>query len=180
MASLGAFSALTLAACSDEDITGGDAEDQVSVALREYDIAPERIEVTEGEIEFVVNNEGDRVHRLAVRTQSGVERTGEIDPGDTERMTVDLPAGTYEIYDPRDDYRSRGMRATVVVTAESETVTERTVERTVVEEDEPEVEVPEVQEPEVQEPEVQAPPPPPPPATVTQVVPAEPDTSTTP
>ena len=181
MASLGAFSALALAACSDEDITGGDAEEQVSIALREYDIAPERIEVTAGEIEFVVNNEGDRVHRLAVRAPGGVERTGDIDPGDTERMTVDLPAGTYEIYDPRNDHRSRGMRATVVVTGEDETVTERTVERTVVEEDEPDVEVPEVQEPEVQEPEVQAPPPPPPPpATVTQVVPAEPETATAP
>lgn len=178
MASLGAFSALALAACSDEDLTGGEAEDQVSVALREYDIAPERIEVTAGEIEFVVNNEGDRVHRLAVRAPGGVERTGDIDPGDTERMTVDLPAGTYEIYDPRDDHRSRGMRATVIATAEDDTVTERTVERTVVEEDEPDVDVPEVQEPEVQEPEVQAPPPPP--ATVTQVVPAEPDASTTP
>ena len=184
VAALGAFSALALAACSDDDITSDDGDEQVSVALREFDITPETVEVAAGEIEFVVNNEGDRVHELAVETDDGVERTGEIEPGETGRMTVDLPAGTYEMYDPRGDNRARGMRATVVVTATTATVTERTVERTVVEEDEPDVDVPEAQEPEVQEPEVQTPPPPPPPppppATVTQVVPAEPETETTP
>lgn len=180
-ASLGAGSALALAACSDDDITAGDAGEQVSVVLREFDITPERVEVAAGEVELVAENEGSRVHELAVRMRSGIERSGEIEPGETGRMTVDLAAGTYEIYDPRDDNRARGMRATLVVTAESATVTERTVERTVVQEDEPDV--PEVQEPELQEPEVQAPPPPPPPPpppTVTQVVPAEPDTPTTP
>ena len=178
VAAFGAFSALALAACSDDEITGDDGDAQVSVALREFDISPERSEVAAGEIELVVNNEGERVHELAVRTGAGVERTGAIDPGETGRMTIDLPPGTYEMYDPRDDHRARGMRATLVVSATTATVTERTVERTVVEEDEPDVEVPEVQEPEVQEPEVQAPPPPPP--TVTQVVPAEPETTTSP
>lgn len=180
LASLGAFSAVGLAACNDDDITGADAQEQVSLDLRDFDISPEQVEVSAGDVEFVVDNEGDRVHELAVRTQSGVESTGEIEPGETGRMTIDLPPGTYPMYDPRDDYRARGMEATLVVTAEQATVTERTVERTVVEEDEPDVDVPEVQEPEVQEPEVQAPPPPPPPATVTQVVPAEPETSTEP
>ena len=183
VAACGAFSALALSACSDDDITSDDGDEQVSVALRDFDISPEQVAVSPGDIEFVVENEGNRVHELAVRTDDGVERTGEIEPGETGRMTVELPAGTYEMYDPREDYRSRGMLATVVVRATTATVTERTVERTVVEEDDPDVEAPEVQEPEVQEPEVQAPPPPPPPppATVTQVVPAEPEpTQTTP
>ena len=188
VASLGAFSALALTACSDDDITGNEAEEQVSVALREFDISPERVEVSKGKIEFVVNNEGDRAHELAIRTESGVERSGVIEPGDTGRMTVDLPDGRYRMYDPRADYRSRGMRATVIVTDATRTVTERTVERTVVE-DEPDVNVPEVQEPEVQEPDVQPapppqapppPPPPPPPATVTQVVPAPEEPTTSP
>ena len=183
VAAFGAFSAFALAACSDDDITGDDGDDQVSVVLREFDISPEEAEASAGEIEFVIENEGNRVHELAIRTDDGVERSGEIDPGESGSLTVNLPEGTYEMYDPRSNYRSRGMRATVVVTGDEATVTERTVERTVVEEDEPDVEVPEVQEPEVQEPEVQTPPPPPPPpppATVTQVVPAEPETETVP
>ncbi len=175
VALLGGFSAFALAACSEDDVTGDDAEDQVSVELREFDITPERVEVTAGEIEFVADNEGERLHELAIRTDDGVETTGEIKPGETGRMTVDLPQGTYRIYDPRSNYRDRGMSSTVVVTGDTATVTERTVERTVVEEDDPDADVPEVQEPEVQEPEAPAPPPPPPPpppATVTQVVPA--------
>ncbi len=172
--SLAGFSATALTACSEDDITSGDAEEQVSVVLRDFDITPERAEVAEGEIEFVVNNEGERVHELAIRAPDGTESTGEIEPGETGRMTVDLPPGSYRIYDPRSDYRDRGMDATVVVTGKSATVTERTVERTVVEEEDPDVEVPEAQEPEVQEPEVQEPEAqaPPPPPTVTQVVPA--------
>lgn len=80
-ASLGVFSAVALAACSEDDVTGNDAEEQVSVALREFDISPERVEVAEGEVEFVADNEGDRVHELAIRTASGLERTGDIEPG---------------------------------------------------------------------------------------------------
>ncbi len=178
---LGALSAVALAACSDDDITGDSAE-EVSVVLREFDISPERVRASEGAIEFVVNNEGNRVHELAVETATGVERTGAIKPGETGRVTVDLARGRHRIYDPRADYRERGMRAVVIVSGRRGTVTERTVERTVIEEDrdrDRDVDVPEVQEPEVQEPEVQPPPPPrppppPPPPTVTRVVPAPP------
>lgn len=183
VASLGASSAVGLAACSEDDITSGDADDQVSVSLRDFDISPERIKVTAGEVKFEVTNEGDRVHEFAIRTPSGVERTGEIEPGESDSLTVDLPEGTHRVFDPLRDYQDRGMTARVIAVENDGTVTERTVERTVIDE-EPDVDVPEVQEPEVQEPEVQQappprPPPPPPPATVTQVVPAPQEESTT-
>ncbi|CAN5241201.1 hypothetical protein BH20ACT16_BH20ACT16_16130 [soil metagenome] len=165
-----------LAACSEDDITSGDADDQVSVSLRDFDISPERIKVTAGEVKFEVTNDGDRVHEFAIRTPSGIERTGEIEPGESDSLTVDLPEGTYRVFDPLRDYQDRGMTARVIAEENDGTVTERTVERTVIEK-EPDVDVPEVQEPEVQP----APPPrpPPPPATVTQVVPAPQEESTT-
>ena len=47
--------------------------------------------------------------------------------GRDRAVTVDLPDGRYRMYDPREDYRSRGMRATVIVTRRDPTVTERTV-----------------------------------------------------
>ena len=185
VASVGALSAFGLAACSEDDITSGDADDQVSISLRDFDISPERARVEAGSVEFSVTNDGDRVHELAVRTPDGdVERTGEIQPGESDSMTVDLPAGTHRIFDPLRDYQDRGMTARVIATDRDgdRTVTERTT--TIIEEDDdPDAEVPEVQEPEVQEPEVQPappPPPPPPPATVTQVVPAPEDGTTTP
>jgi uncharacterized cupredoxin-like copper-binding protein len=180
VASLGALSAFGLAACSEDDITSGDTDDQVSVSLRDFDIAPERMRVQAGSIEFDVTNDGDRVHEFAVRTPSGdVERTGEIQPGESDSITVDLPAGTHRVFDPLRNYQDRGMTARVIASDGDgdRTVTERTT--TIIEEDEPDVDVPEVQEPEVQEPEVQpAPPPPPPPATVTVPAPQEESTTT--
>ena len=178
MVALGAASALALSACSDDEVFGGD-DRQVSVSLTERDLDPARAEVDAGTIEFEVKNDGDRLHAFAIETQDGVKRITEIQPGETETLTVDLPVGRYRMYDPRGGYRSRGVSGTVVVTSDdTETVTERTVERTVIDEEEPVVTVPETDEPEIQEPEVQEPPPaprpPPPPPVVTQTVPAPP------
>jgi hypothetical protein len=181
LAVLGALSALALVACSDDDIFGDDSDEQVEISLTERDLSPGRVTVDAGNIEFVVKNDGDRVHRFAIDTPDGVERSDEIKPGKTANVTVDLSRGSYRMYDPRGGYRRRGVNGTVVVTSDekADTVTERTVERTVVEEDDDDVDVPEVDEPEVQEPEVQDPPaaPPPPPVappTVTKTVPAPP------
>ncbi|HUR83979.1 MAG TPA: cupredoxin domain-containing protein [Solirubrobacteraceae bacterium] len=174
VASIGGLCAVGLSACSEDDVIGENADEQVEVSLREYDITPSRVRVTSGDIEIEAENNGERLHELAVTTDDGVETTGEIKAGETGSVTVNLPDGTYRMYDPRSDYRDRGMSATLVVESDRATVTERTVERTVIEE-QPDVDEPEVQEPEVQEPApAPAPPPPPPARTVTQVVPAPP------
>lgn len=174
VASLGAFSAVAVTACGEDDV-----DEQVEVSLTERDLTPGRVEVRPGEIEFVVKNDGQRVHSFAVETPDGLERTKDLEPGETESITVDLPEGKYRMYDPLGDYRTRGVRGTVVVSSEDTgTVTERTVtERTVEEEpepaDEPPVTVTE-RERQVQPPPRRRPPPPPPPRTVTEQVPAEP------
>ncbi len=180
VASVGALSAVAVTACGEDDV------EQVELSLTERDLSPGRVAVEAGEIEFVVKNDGERVHAFAVETPDGIERTDEIEPGETARVTVDLPVGRYRMYDPRGDYRARGVRGTVVVTSDDTgTVTERTVtERTVEEDtgeptdvDEPPVTVTE-REREVQpspRPRPRRPiPPPPPPPTVTEQVPVEP------
>lgn len=177
VAVLGGFSAVALGACSADDISGDD--EQVEISLTERDLSPGRVSVDAGAIEFVVKNDGDRVHAFAVDTPDGVERTDDIKPGDTANLDVDLSRGRYRMYDPRGGYRNRGVRGTVVVTSDTaETVTERTVERTVVEEDDdldqPDLDDPEIQDPEVQEPPAAPAPRPVPPPTVTQTVPAPP------
>ncbi len=185
---LGASSALALSACSDDDILGDDGDEQVEISVTERDLSPDRVSVDAGKIKFVVKNDGERVHAFAIDTADGVERTDEIKPGEEADITVDLSRGRYRMYDPRGGYRMRGVRGTVIVTADEKagTVTERTVERTVVEEDD-DVDPPPVDEPEIQDPEVQEPPAAPPPAVapppVTKTVPAPPPadpTETTP
>lgn len=183
VAVLGGASAVTLTACSDDDVIGDDDDNQVSISLTERDLKPGRVEVDAGTVEFEVHNDGDRLHAFAVETTNGVKSIKEIEPGETESLSVDLADGRYRMYDPRGGYRLRGVSGTVVVRSDdTETVRERTVERTVVEEEPvvPEVEEPEIQEPEVQEPPAQPAPPPPPPPVVTETVPAPAPTETTP
>lgn len=183
VASLGGFSAVAFTACGEDDVFGGDADENVKVSLTERDLSPGRVEVTAGEIEFVVRNNGDRLHAFAVDTPDGTERTDSIKPGETERVTVSLSDGEYRMYDPRGGYRSRGVSGTVIVasggtdTVPERTVTERTEEET--------VEAPPAEDPAVTqtqtETETQVQPPPPPPAqTVTKEVPTEPPPMTTP
>ena len=173
VASFGALSAVALVACDEEDEV-----EQVELSLTETDLSPGRVAVESGEIEFVVKNDGKRVHAFAVDSPDGVERTKNIKPGETARVTVDLPVGRYRMYDPRGDFRRRGVRGTIVVTADGEdTVTERTVTERTIEEETAEP-PPEEDEPvTVTERQVQpAPrtPPSTPPPTVTQTVPVEP------
>ncbi len=182
--SLGALSAVTVAACGDEE------REQVEVSLTERDLSPGRVEVADGEIEFVVKNDGERRHTFAVETPDGVERTEDIEPGEEARLEVTLPDGRYRMYDPRGNYRARGVRGTVVVGSDdAATVTERTVEERTVEEDaegprdvdEPPVTVTEREVQPAPRPRPRRPPPSPtPPPTVTEEVPVEPPPPPTP
>jgi len=183
VASLGASSAVALSACGEDDVSGGDSGKQVDVSVTEQDLTPGRVEVRAGEVEFVVKNNGERLHEFAVETADGtIKRTDTIKPGETDRITVDLADGKYQMYDPRGGYRSRGVSGTVVVGSDrANTVTERTVTERTVESDT--VEAPPTTDPAVTETqtETQVQPPPPPPAqTVTKEVPTEPPPMTTP
>ena len=186
VAALGASSAVALSACGEDDVVGGDSGKQVDVSVTERDLTPGRVEVRAGEVEFVVKNDGERRHVFAVATPDGIERTKDIKPGEEARLTVTLPDGRYRMYDPRGDYRARGVRGTVVVGSDdTATVTERTVtERTVEEDtkepdpDEPPVTVTEREVQPAPRPRPRRPQPSPtPPPTVTEQVPVEPPPS---
>ena len=175
--SLGALSAVTITACGDEE------REEVEVSLTDRDLRPGRVEVVDGELEFVVKNDGRRPHTFAVETPDGVERTKELEPGEEERLEVTLPDGRYRMYDPRGNYRALGVRGTVVVGEEdTATVTEETVTERTVEEEEPDVEEPPVTvterdpqpAPRAPSPQPQPQPAPTPPPTVTERVPVEP------
>lgn len=174
--SLGALSAVTITACSDEE------REEVEVSMTERDLSPGRVEVADGELEFVVKNDGRRPHTFAVETPDGVERTKALEPGEEERLSVTLPDGRYRMYDPRGNYRAQGVRGTVVVGEEdTDTVTEKTVtERTVEEEEPQDAEEPPVTvterevQPAPRTPKPQPAPTPTPPPTVTERVPVEP------
>jgi uncharacterized cupredoxin-like copper-binding protein len=88
----------------------------VDVTLDVWSIAPQTISVdTTNEVTFRVTNAGDQQHALEVEGGGVEEETDTLDPGSDGTLTVTLKRGTYEVYCPLFDHRSRGMEATLAV-----------------------------------------------------------------
>jgi hypothetical protein len=67
---------------------------------------------------FVVQNEGDVTHALAISGPGVGERTRLIPPGgDAEELAVNLLVGEYELWCPVDSHRYRGMHTSLLVEA---------------------------------------------------------------
>ncbi len=96
----------------------GTADDatQMAATLSEYaiDLSPDTIQP--GETTINIENRGERAHTIEVRHPTrGRWRTIPIPPGGAVRLSMPLPAGTYEIFSTDEDYQDRGMRSTFVV-----------------------------------------------------------------
>jgi uncharacterized cupredoxin-like copper-binding protein len=110
--------AMALAACApgdDEDQTPGAGEQVVAVTLAEHEIVVDG-SVSAGEVIFELNNEGDQTHGFVV-TGNGLDETltTDVRPGETERVTTQLEAGTYTLWCPIGDHRDRGMEVELQV-----------------------------------------------------------------
>ena len=132
----GVGTAVGLSACGGDDKAGdGEAtiaveeSKEVELRLSDSDIDPERVRVRAGVIELIVRNEGDRPHVLAVETPEDEPRkTEQIAPGRSGRLKIDFRAGRYEMFDPLEDYRERGLEGTIVVRPRTRTRTEARTE----------------------------------------------------
>ena len=78
---------------------------------------PRSISLTQtGTYTFKVTNDGQIPHALEVEGQGVEQKTAPIQPGSSATLTVDLPKnGSYEVYCPIDDHRSKGMEASMAV-----------------------------------------------------------------
>ncbi len=127
---------LTLAACGDDDETTTAASSETTaaetttaeettasggggetVAISETDFAldPSDATVAAGSVTFDVSNDGDTVHNLEVEGDGVEEVTDDLEPGASGQLTVDLAAGTYEMYCAIGNHRDLGMDGTVTV-----------------------------------------------------------------
>ena len=92
---------------------GGTGARDVEVALAEFSIAPEAIEVTTGST-LTTTNDGTVVHDLVVRDTDLA--TSMLDPGATEDLSVgDLAPGTYTVFCSVPGHEQAGMTGTLVV-----------------------------------------------------------------
>ena len=111
-----------LAGCGSDDSTdssgnsSGSASDEIPVQLSDYTITPSTLSPREGgTITLSIINNGPSSHALEIEGNGVEEETGTISTGGREKLTVDLKPGTYEMYCPIGDHRSRGMEGSIVV-----------------------------------------------------------------
>jgi plastocyanin len=114
---------LLVAACGGSDsVEVGAQADEASTATTldlsatEFTFAPSDATVdTAGDVTIRVTNDGGAVHALEIEGNGTEAETAEIEPGGSAELTVELSEGTYTIYCPIGDHRSRGMEGAITV-----------------------------------------------------------------
>ena len=123
---LAAAAALTGCGSDDETTTvspGGSGSDagaqsagSLVVKLSDFKIDPKDLKASDsGAVTFTVRNDGEATHALEIEGQGTEERTDDIAPGETAKITVNLKNGSYEWYCPIGGHRQLGMDGTVTV-----------------------------------------------------------------
>jgi plastocyanin len=110
--------ALSLAACGSENTSGQDGSggSSLDVSETEFALDPSNPTVDEaGDVTIRVVNDGEFEHALELEGNGVEEETETIAAGKSAELTVELPAGTYEIYCPIGNHREQGMEGTLVV-----------------------------------------------------------------
>ena len=89
----------------------------ISLSEKEFSITPKAINVAKaGTYTFDVKNDGQITHALEVEGNGVEQKTGDLDPGKSGTLTVDLSkTGSYEVYCPIDGHRQNGMEASLTV-----------------------------------------------------------------
>ncbi|HXV95552.1 MAG TPA: cupredoxin domain-containing protein [Gaiellaceae bacterium] len=91
---------------------GGDVE----IVLADFTVDPSSLELDPGSYVVRVVNEGGRTHALEVDGPTGEVETGDLAPGESADLSVDLSEpGEYEVYCPVDGHREQGMEGTITV-----------------------------------------------------------------
>jgi uncharacterized cupredoxin-like copper-binding protein len=89
----------------------------ISLSEKEFSITPKTISVSKsGTYTFDVKNDGTTTHALEVEGNGVEQKTGNVQPGGSATLTVNLSKkGSYEVYCPIDGHRQNGMEASLAV-----------------------------------------------------------------
>ena len=88
----------------------GPAVATVNLTESEFSIAPGSLQVTKsGVIEFDVQNKGSVTHALEVEGGDVEEETEDIPAGQSASLKVELEPGSYELYCPIDGHKDKGV-----------------------------------------------------------------------
>ena len=88
----------------------------VTIGETEFTLTPANPRVKAGTVQFKAVNRGGAVHALEVEGPSGEVETRELQPGQSQTISVKLDKpGRYEMYCPVGNHKDQGMEGTVIV-----------------------------------------------------------------
>ncbi|HEX5799623.1 MAG TPA: cupredoxin domain-containing protein [Gaiellaceae bacterium] len=113
--------AAALAGCGSDDdgnddgaAAPADTADTVELVATDFAFEPSSLTLdAAGEHTLTLRNDGEFPHAIAFDDLDGT--TGNVDPGASGEVTVDLEPGSYTVYCPVGNHRDQGMEGTLVV-----------------------------------------------------------------
>jgi plastocyanin len=114
--------AFVIAGCGGDDngeatgTTSGTSSQTFSISESDFTLTPATVTIdAPGTYTFNATNDGGVDHALEIEGNGIEEETETIGPGESASVTVDLEAGTYEMYCPIGNHRDLGMSGEVTV-----------------------------------------------------------------
>jgi uncharacterized cupredoxin-like copper-binding protein len=100
--------------------TGGAASGAggtVDMSAVDFKFNPSDPSVKSGNVTFNLKNDGQTAHSLEIEDVNGQDEEieGDVSPGQSGTLAVNLKPGTYEFYCPVDDHKEMGMEGEITV-----------------------------------------------------------------
>jgi uncharacterized cupredoxin-like copper-binding protein len=98
--------------------TGGGAGSTVNLSATDYKFDPSDPSVKSGKVTFNEQNNGQVTHSLEIEDVTpghDQELEGDVAPGSSGTLTVDLKPGKYEFYCPIANHKEMGMEGEITV-----------------------------------------------------------------
>ena len=107
-------------AATQASTTGGAAgggASTVDMTAVDYKFNPSDPSVKSGEVTFNLKNDGQQPHSLEIEDVNGQDQEleGDVSPGQSGTLKVNLPAGKYEFYCPVPGHKELGMEGDITV-----------------------------------------------------------------
>lgn len=113
----------------EEESATGTPERTFRISETDFELTPSTVTIDKaGTYAFEATNDGQTDHALEIEGEGVEAETETLAPGESGSVTVDLEAGTYEMYCPVGNHKDLGMEGEVSVSTQQASETTDTAE----------------------------------------------------